>query len=96
MKILAIEQEQAGIPASQFEAHLRDEALTVWRLYQYDIIRELYFRVDQNTAVLTLECEDVAEAKTELATLPLVKAGLITLELLPLKPYPGFARLFRG
>ena len=29
-----------------------------------------------------------------LATLPLVQEGLITFELIPLAPYPGFARLF--
>jgi hypothetical protein len=29
-----------------------------------------------------------------LGTLPLVKAGLISFELMPLVPYPGFARLF--
>ena len=29
-----------------------------------------------------------------LDTLPLVRAGLITFELVPLAPYPGLARLF--
>jgi hypothetical protein len=29
-----------------------------------------------------------------LETLPLVKAGLITFDVIPLKAYPGFARLF--
>ena len=28
-------------------------------------------------------------------SLPLVAAGLIDFDLVPLKPYPGFARLFR-
>ena len=31
-----------------------------------------------------------------LALLPLVKAGLIAFEVIPLKPYPGLARLFGG
>jgi len=43
---------------------------------------------------LVLECADVDEANAVLSTLPLVKAGLITFELIPLGPYPGFARLF--
>lgn len=94
MKILAIEHEQSGATAEQFQAHLQDESLAVWRLYQADVIRELYFRADQNTAVLVLESGDLTEAEAVLATLPLVKAGLIDFELLPLKPYPGFARLF--
>jgi len=29
-----------------------------------------------------------------LGTLPLVQAGLIAFEVIPLKPYPGLARLF--
>jgi hypothetical protein len=30
-----------------------------------------------------------------LATLPLVSQGLIDFDLIPLRPYPGFARLFK-
>ena len=41
-----------------------------------------------------MECDSVEEAKKALGTLPLVKAGLISFELTPLVPYPGFARLF--
>jgi hypothetical protein len=94
VKILAIEHEQPGVTAGQFQAYRQDEALIAWRLYQEEVIRELYFRADQNTAILVLECEDIAEAESVLATLPLVRAGLIAFELLPLKPYPGFSRLF--
>ena len=94
MKILALEQELPGITAEQFGPHLRAEAACVWELYQAGALRELYFRQDRSDAVLMLECADVAEAQAVLSTLPLVKAGLITFELIPLKPYPGFARLF--
>ncbi len=94
MKILAIEHELPGATAGQFQAYLQDEALQAWRLYQAGVIRELYFRADQNTAVLVLECKDVAEAEAVLAALPLVKAGLIEFDLIPLMPYPGFSRLF--
>jgi muconolactone delta-isomerase len=94
MKIMAIEKELPGATSEQFQMHLDDEALEVWRLYQAGVIRELYFRADHNTAVLVLECEDVTQAETLLTALPLVKAGLISFEVLPLQPYPGFARLF--
>ena len=94
MKILAIEQEIPGVTTEQFREHLDDEAAKAWDLYQADVIRELYFREDQHTAVLILECKDVIEAETALATLPLIEAGLIRFEIMPLVPYPGFARLF--
>lgn len=94
MKILAIEKETPDITPAQFKPYLRDEALRVWELYQAGVIRELYFRQDRPEAVLVLECAGAGEAGRLLDSLPLVKAGLISFELLPLAPYPGFARLF--
>jgi len=77
-------------------ALLREEALRAWALYQSGAVRELHFRADREEAVLVLECADAAEARTILARLPLVREGLIDFELVPLRPYPGFARLFGG
>ncbi len=94
MKLLAIEQEIPGVPEEKFKQYAKAEAHRAWELYQAGIIRELYFRQDQNTAVLILECASVTEAQDILATLPLVKEGLIRFDILPLAPYPGFSRLF--
>ena len=95
MKILAIEKEMAGVTDSQFTPQLlKAEAARAWELYQAGVFRELDFRHDRNAAIMTLECASVAEAKDVLNTLPLVKAGLIDFEIIPLKPYPGFCRLF--
>lgn len=94
MRILAIEKEMPGATAEQFKPHLKAEAARVWELYQSGVFRELYFRADQSDAVLILECADVEAARHALDTLPLVKAGLIAFDLIPLRPYPGFARLF--
>lgn len=94
MKILAIEKEAESIPAERFQPHLKAEAARVWELYQAGTIRELYFRQDAHSAVLILECRDREEAAAALATLPLVQAGLITFDIIPLTAYPGFSRLF--
>jgi muconolactone delta-isomerase len=94
MKILALEQEVEQALATDFEPHLTAEALKVWELQQQGVVREIYFREDRHEAVLVLECADVAEAQRILDTLPLVRAGLIQFEIIPLIPYPGFARLF--
>jgi muconolactone delta-isomerase len=94
MKILAIEKEVPGVTAEQFKPHLEAEAARAWELYQAGVFRELYFRQDWPGAVLILECEDVEEANQVLNTLPLVKDGLITFDILPLVAYPGFSRLF--
>ncbi len=94
MKLLALEREIADATEAQFQPHLRAEAARVWELYQAGVLREVYFRADRPAAVLVLECADAAEARRALASLPLVAAGLIEFELIPLRPYPGLARLF--
>lgn len=94
MKILAMEQDVPGVTGEDFQPHLRAEAARAWELHQAGVFRELYFRQDWPGAVLVLECADVQEAKEVLNTLPLVKEGLITFEVIPLIPYPGFSRLF--
>lgn len=94
MRIIAIEVEKPGLNKRDFVPHLRDEAKKGWDLYKEGFIREMYFREDKPEAVLILEAKDVDEAKEKLSTLPLVKNGLITFELIPLKPYHGFERLF--
>jgi hypothetical protein len=94
MKILAIERGVPSTTAEHFKPHLRTEAIKVWELYQAGEIRELYFDRDKHSAVLILECSETEEARQMLDTLPLVKAGLITFEVIALTPYPGFSRLF--
>ena len=94
MKILAIEKAVPGTPDWAFAPYLATEAREAWRLHQDGILRELYFRADSDEAVLVLECTDAAAARRALAELPLVQAGLIDFDLIPLRAYPGFARLF--
>ena len=95
MKILAIETEVKGKGKEDFLPHLRTEAFEVWRLYQSDIIREIYFENENQRAILILECKNVKEAKEKLSELPLVKEKLIKFEVIPLSPYPGYSRLFK-
>jgi hypothetical protein len=94
MKIIALEHESPTATAEQFRLYLKDEATQLWNLVQSGVVRETYFRSDQHTAVLILECQDLDEAEHALSTLPLVRQGLISFELLPLQPYSGFERLF--
>jgi muconolactone delta-isomerase len=96
MKILALEQELPRASIEQFEQQSKSEAARVWELYQAGVIRELYFRADQRTAVLILECKDPEDARQILSTLPFVKADLIEFEIIPLVSYDGFERLFKS
>jgi muconolactone delta-isomerase len=94
MKILAIERELPNASAEAFQHFAEEEALKAWELYQMGLVRELYFRADQSTAVLVLECDSIEHAVKILAELPFTREGLIAFELIPLKAYPGFTRLF--
>jgi muconolactone delta-isomerase len=94
LKILALEKEIPNTTSEQFTTYLKAEAARAWELYKSGQLREFYFRQDRKEAVLVLECADVIEAHKLLGTLPLVQAGLITFEVIPLIPYPGFERLF--
>jgi hypothetical protein len=95
MKILALEQDIDGVSTDKFQPYLQAEASHVWKLVQTGILREIYYRQDRSSAVLILECATVAEAVQVLNTLPLVKNSLVRFEVIPLKPYPGFSRLFK-
>jgi hypothetical protein len=92
MKILALERDLVVQP--EREAPLREEAARVWELYQAGVIRDMYFRADEPTAVLMLEVPSLDDARRLLDTLPLVVGGFTSFELVPLVPYPGLARLF--
>ena len=95
MRILAIERPVPGVADEQFTPEMAAaEARRAWDLHQAGVIRELYFHANEPTAVLVLECSDLAQADAALASLPMVSAGLIEFEVLPLRAYPGFSRLF--
>ena len=94
MKIIALEKEIPGRTSEDFEPFLKEEAHHVWQLYNSEVVREIYFRTDGNNAVLIMECQSLLEAKEIIEEFPLVKNNLIEFELIPLKPYDGFERLF--
>ncbi len=94
MKILALEHELPKATPAQFQQYAIAEAHKVWELHQAGIIRELYFRADKNETVLILECASINKVQEILAALPFVQARLISFEVIPLKAYSGFERLF--
>ncbi|WP_063800812.1 RNA-binding protein [Mastigocoleus testarum] len=94
MKILAIGKIPSGVPLNNVQTHLAAEAEKVWQLYISESLREIYLRTDQPGAVVVLECVDVEAAKAILATLPLVKAGMLDFDFIPLGPFRTYELLF--
>ena len=95
MKILALEKEVSNARTIDFRKNAKAEVKALWQLYLKEIVREFYFRKEKKLAVLVLEIKNKAEAKKALSNLPFVSKKLIEFELIPLKPYPGFKRLFK-
>ena len=94
MKILAIEKELKSSSPDEFAKLAKEEAKVLWDLYQAGFVREFYFRADEDAAVLMLEADSTSDANEKLEKLPFVSNKLIDFELISLKPYPGFERLF--
>jgi len=92
MKLLAIENEIACINWDEDSEVLINESYQVYHLFQEGIIRDIFFTEDKN-AIIVLECASLLEADIVLATLPLVKAGLVSFELMELRPYTGLDRI---
>ncbi len=95
MKVLAIGRTRSGIGWKDIAPYVREEARHVWELYESSRLREYYLRADdQPGVVLVFECDDLAEAERLVAALPVLEAGVLDFEVIPLRPYVGLRRLF--
>ena len=94
MRILAIEREIPLPARPDLREILREEAAGVWDLQKRGFIRDIWFTAPDRHAIVMLECADIDEARQLLATLPLVRSGLIEFILYELHSYDGFERLF--
>jgi muconolactone delta-isomerase len=95
VQVLALERSVPDVLDAAFTpALLRAEAESLWQLHQNGVVRQMFFRTDRPEAVLLLEVADPGAARRTLDDLPLVSSGLIDFEIVPLRAYPGLARLF--
>ncbi len=97
MKVLAVGHPRSGVRWEHIAPYVGEEARTIWERYETDQVREFYLRADHHPGVvLVFECEDMTEAERLVATLPMVEAGLLDFEVIPLRPYMGFIQLFEN
>jgi hypothetical protein len=97
MKFLALEVENHPVNWTEVSLDLlKAEARQVYDLQQAGFIRQIHFRVDTKSAVIEWECASIEQVKELTLTLPLVEAGFIHFDFIPLIPYTGFKRLFSG
>jgi hypothetical protein len=94
MKILCIDRPLPGATFEKYEPHLQAEVRHTWKSYKEGVVRDIYFRQDRPGVALFLECASVDEAKNVLAGFPLVKAGLIDFEVIPVGAFTNWELLF--
>lgn len=94
MQFLFLAHIVEGAPEDRVASLLKAEALRAWELYAAGLIRSLHSRTDVRGVIGMLEGVDLAEVTKAIESLPLVKAGVLKTEIIALKPYVGFERLF--
>ena len=60
-------------------------------LYAMGFIRQIWHRGDRPGACMVLEAGSLDEAHAHLRTLPLIRAGMLEVSIVPLVPYAGFS-----
>lgn len=94
MKILCLDRPLPGATLEKYQLHLQDEVHHVWQAYKNGIVREIYSRRDLPGVAIILECASVDEAKEAFGDFPLVSAGLIEIDAIPLGLFLNWEMLF--
>ena len=86
MQILAISKLKEGVTPDRIGQHGADEVKHTVEAYLDGKIRSFWFQVNRPGVVFILECADESEARQLMDELPLVVAGLMDVDLIPLQP----------
>ena len=86
MQILAISKLKEGVTPDSIGQHGTDEVKHTVEQYLDGKIRNFWFQVNRPGIVFILECIDEDEARKLMNELPLVVAGLMNVDLIPLQP----------
>jgi hypothetical protein len=88
-EIMAMTKLKPGVAPPDVMKLVSEEVRVAVQLYLDGKIGQWYTRSDGKGAVLFLRCTTVDEARALLAGLPLVKAGYIDVEYIPVGPFSG-------
>ncbi len=94
MKVLVLLKVAEGHDPAELGPHRVPENRMIWDLYLKGTVREMHLRQDVTGAVLVLEAADADEARRVVGALPMVAAGVLAAELVPLGPFRPLETLF--
>jgi muconolactone delta-isomerase len=75
---------------AEFASRLDAEVARARALYAEGFFRQLWHRRDVPGACLLIEADSGEHVQERLDTLPLFRAGMLEVSIVPLKPYAGF------
>jgi muconolactone delta-isomerase len=76
---------------AEFAALVDAEIAQARALYADGFIRQIWHRGDVPGACILLEADSLEQASERLRTLPLIRAGMLEVSIVPLVPYAGFS-----
>jgi hypothetical protein len=88
-EVIAMTSLKPGVALPDVMKLVQEEVHVAVQLYLDGKIDQWYTRSDGKGAVLFLHCNTVDQAKAILAGLPLLKAGYIDVEYIPVGPFSG-------
>lgn len=86
MQVLAVSKLKDGVTPDQIGQHGADEVKHTVEAYLDDKIRSFWFQVNRPGVVFIIESADEEEARRHMDQMPLVVAGLMDVDLIPLQP----------
>jgi muconolactone delta-isomerase len=94
MQFLVVLRLKPDADKARLMALARPEAARAWEMVAAGVVRSIHFIKGPAGAVLLFEADDQSQVEAQVAQLPLVEAGMVTVEILPLVPFTGWALLF--
>ena len=94
MQVLVIARVVAGTEREKVFPLVKPEAAKVWEYVAADLVRTIHYIADKSGAVLLFEAPSLEAVNQAVAQLPMVEAGVLQCEVLPLAPYTGLQELF--
>ncbi len=94
MQFLMIARVTEDTPTERLLPYFKTEAAKVWEYYAADMLRSMNFIADGRGVVFLWEAPSIETVNEAINALPMMQAGLLNAEIIPLKAWTGFEQLF--
>jgi hypothetical protein len=95
MKVFAIASAKPTLTPDELKKNMPKEVPATLKHYLEGVIEQFWFR-EKVGPIFLMNVDSVEHARTTLATLPLVVAGHMTYELMPVTPLSPLGLLIQG